>query len=114
MFKYADFAFANVNAIAPVLGIAPFTVGPIALPIGISFFTFHAISYVIDVYKNKARAERRLPDFALYILLFPAADRRADHPLPRHRRAARQRTSSASPTSPTACADSSSAWARRC
>ena len=71
VFKYANFAFANVNAIAPVLGIAPVAVGAIALPLGISFFTFHAISYVVDVYKNKARAERRLPDFALYILLFP-------------------------------------------
>ncbi len=71
IFKYANFAFANVNAIAPVLGIAPIAFGAIALPLGISFFTFHAISYVVDVYKNNAKAERRLPDFALYILLFP-------------------------------------------
>ena len=41
------------------------------MPLGISFFTFHAISYVVDVYKRNARAERRLFDFALYILLFP-------------------------------------------
>jgi len=71
LFKYANFAFANVNAIAPVLGIAPVAVGAIPLPLGISFFTFHAISYVVDVYKKNANAERRLPDFALYILLFP-------------------------------------------
>lgn len=71
VFKYGNFAFANVNAIAPVMGIAPFAVATIALPLGISFFTFHAISYVVDVYKNNARAERSLPDFALYILLFP-------------------------------------------
>src|SRR5437868_3843748 len=38
---------------------------------GLSFFTFHAISYVVDVYKRNANPERRLPDFALYILLFP-------------------------------------------
>ena len=71
VFKYANFAFANVNALAPVLGIAPVAVGAIPLPLGISFFTFHAISYVVDVYKKNAAAEHRLPDFALYILLFP-------------------------------------------
>ncbi len=71
VFKYGNFAFANVNALAPVLGVAPIPVGALALPLGISFFTFHAISYIVDVYKNNARAERRLPDFALYIMLFP-------------------------------------------
>ena len=71
VFKYGNFAFANVNALAPVLGVPPVSVGAIALPLGISFFTFHAISYVVDVYKNNARAERRLSDFALYIMLFP-------------------------------------------
>ena len=71
VFKYANFTGANVNAIAPVLGIAPIAFGAIPLPLGISFFTFHAISYVVDVYKKNANPERRLPDFALYILLFP-------------------------------------------
>jgi len=71
VFKYANFAFANVNAIAPVLGIAPAALALIPLPLGISFFTFHAISYVVDVCKRNAKPERKLPDFALYILLFP-------------------------------------------
>ncbi len=71
VFKYADFAVANVNALAPVLAITPFAVAAIPLPLGISFFTFHAISYVVDVYKRNARAEGNLPRFALYILLFP-------------------------------------------
>ena len=71
VFKYANFAFANVNAVAPALSLAPITFPAIALPLGISFFTFHAISYVVDVYKKKALPERRLPDFALYIMLFP-------------------------------------------
>ncbi len=71
VFKYANFAFANVNAIAPVMGIAQIAFAPIALPLGISFFTFHAISYVVDVYKRNAKSESKLPDFALYILLFP-------------------------------------------
>jgi alginate O-acetyltransferase complex protein AlgI len=71
VFKYANFAFANVNALAPVLAITPLAVAAIPLPLGISFFTFHAISYVVDVYKRNAHAERNLPRFALYILLFP-------------------------------------------
>jgi len=71
IFKYANFAVANVNAIAPVLAITPLAVAAIPLPLGISFFTFHAISYVVDVYKRNAQAERNLPRFALYILLFP-------------------------------------------
>ena len=71
LFKYANFAVANVNALAPVLAITPLAVAAIPLPLGISFFTFHAISYVVDVYKRNADAERNLPRFALYILLFP-------------------------------------------
>ena len=71
VFKYANFAAANVNAIAPVFGIGPLAWASIPLPLGISFFTFHAISYVVDVYKRNADAQRSLPTFALYILLFP-------------------------------------------
>ncbi|MFO1315152.1 MAG: MBOAT family protein [Burkholderiales bacterium] len=71
IFKYANFTVANVNALAPVLAITPLAVATIPLPLGISFFTFHAISYVVDVYKRNADAERNLPRFALYILLFP-------------------------------------------
>jgi alginate O-acetyltransferase complex protein AlgI len=71
IFKYANFAVANVNTLAPVLAITPLTLASIPLPLGISFFTFHAISYVVDVYKRNAQSERNLPRFALYILLFP-------------------------------------------
>jgi alginate O-acetyltransferase complex protein AlgI len=71
VFKYANFAVANFNALAPVVAMTPVALAAIPLPLGISFFTFHAISYVVDVYKRNAHAERRLPDFALYILLFP-------------------------------------------
>ena len=71
IFKYANFAVANVNALAPVLAITPIAMAAIPLPLGISFFTFHAISYVVDVYKGNARAEHNLPRFALYIMLFP-------------------------------------------
>ncbi len=71
LFKYANFAVANVNALAPVLAITPLALAAIPLPLGISFFTFHAISYVVDVYKRNADAEQNMPRFALYILLFP-------------------------------------------
>ncbi len=71
LFKYANFAVANINALAPVLAITPLAIASIPLPLGISFFTFHAISYLIDVYKRNANAERNVPRFALYILLFP-------------------------------------------
>ena len=71
IFKYSNFAVANVNALAPILAITPIALAAIPLPLGISFFTFHAISYVVDVYKGNAHAERNLARFALYILLFP-------------------------------------------
>jgi alginate O-acetyltransferase complex protein AlgI len=73
VFKYANFAFENWAAVAPLLGVAPnaVAVATIPLPLGISFFTFHAISYVVDVYKRNAAPQRHLPTFALYILLFP-------------------------------------------
>ena len=73
VFKYANFAFENWAAVAPWLGVAPaaVAVATIPLPLGISFFTFHAISYVVDVYKRNAAPQRHLPTFALYILLFP-------------------------------------------
>jgi alginate O-acetyltransferase complex protein AlgI len=70
VFNYANFAVANVDAIAPIFGVAPVTLAAIPLPLGISFFTFHAISYVVDVYKRTASAQRGIRDFAFYILLF--------------------------------------------
>src|SRR5947208_9754853 len=71
VFKYANFAVANVNAIAPIFALGPVALDAIPLPLGISFFTFHAISYVVDVYKRNAAAQPSIPAFALYILLFP-------------------------------------------
>ncbi len=56
-------------------------------PIGISFFTFQAISYVVDVYRGQAQAQRRVLDFALYIALFPQL---IAGPIVRYRDIARQ------------------------
>jgi alginate O-acetyltransferase complex protein AlgI len=71
-FKYAAFLVGNVNYLASTLLHAdPWPLPRILLPLGISFFTFHKISYKIDVYRGDADAKRNPFDLALYILLFP-------------------------------------------
>ncbi len=66
-FKYADFLLETVNSLLgsdiPLLGIA--------LPIGISFYTFQTMSYVIDVYRGKVEAQRDFLTLACYVALFP-------------------------------------------
>src|SRR5205085_12256262 len=54
-----------------LFGTAPFALPHLLLPIGISFFTFHAISYVVDVYRRDASAQKRPVEAALYLLVFP-------------------------------------------
>ncbi len=67
VFKYADFAVANLNALLgtslPVLGLT--------LPLGISFYTFQTLSYTIDVYRGKVEAERNFINTAAFVVLFP-------------------------------------------
>lgn len=66
-FKYTDFFITNINTLfnldIPLLRIA--------MPIGISFFTFQTLSYVVDVYKKEVKAANHLLDFATYVSLFP-------------------------------------------
>jgi alginate O-acetyltransferase complex protein AlgI len=71
VFKYANFFADNVNSLFLVLGVRPLVAPRILLPIGISFFTFHAISYVVDVYRRDATAQKSPVHAALYLLLFP-------------------------------------------
>ncbi|MGE5242604.1 MAG: MBOAT family O-acyltransferase [Betaproteobacteria bacterium] len=71
VFKYANFFADNVNALFLVLRVHPLVVPRVLLPIGISFFTFHAISYVVDVYRRDATAQKSPVHAALYLLLFP-------------------------------------------
>jgi alginate O-acetyltransferase complex protein AlgI len=71
VFKYANFAADNVNAALAAVGAHPLGVPKVLLPIGISFFTFHAISYVVDVYRHNASAQKSPVHAALYLLLFP-------------------------------------------
>ena len=70
-FKYSNFLIDNVNLGLALAGLPIIGTGRIPLPLGISFLTFHAISYLTDVYRQTIRAERKLSDLALYILLFP-------------------------------------------
>jgi alginate O-acetyltransferase complex protein AlgI len=70
--KYANFFLRSVESAATALGFAAtLPVLKVILPIGISFYTFEAISYVVDVYSGRVRAERRLAHFLLFILFFP-------------------------------------------
>jgi alginate O-acetyltransferase complex protein AlgI len=71
VFKYANFVTTNVDAVLGAAGLTPFAVPKILLPIGISFFTFHAISYIVDVYRGDATAQKSPVHAALYMLLFP-------------------------------------------
>ncbi len=66
-FKYYNFFVGNINS---VFGTS-FDIRRIILPIGISFYTFHNLSYVVDVYKRKIKAQNHLVNLALYISFFP-------------------------------------------
>ena len=70
-FKYANFVAGQFNSLLHFFGIGPLNAPHIPLPIGISFFTFHALSYVIDIYRRKWKAATDPKDVALYIFFFP-------------------------------------------
>ncbi|MCR8656490.1 MBOAT family O-acyltransferase [Paenibacillus endoradicis] len=66
-FKYANFAVNVINSVFHTT----LKLQEIPLPIGISFYTFHALSYLIDVYRKKEKAQRNLFKLSLYITFFP-------------------------------------------
>jgi len=70
-YKYANFAVDNLNVLFTHLGLAPLHLDPLHLPIGISFFTFQAMTYVIDIYRREGRAQRNPLNVGLYISMFP-------------------------------------------
>jgi alginate O-acetyltransferase complex protein AlgI len=70
-FKYARFILGNVNDVLIVLGVPAVRVPDIPLPLGISFFTFHILSYLIDVYRGSLPPQPSLSAFMLYIVNFP-------------------------------------------
>lgn len=70
-YKYAGFFVANLNTSLESAGLPTIGLPEVALPLGISFFTFQALSYVVDVYRRETTAQRNLVDLTLYISLFP-------------------------------------------
>jgi alginate O-acetyltransferase complex protein AlgI len=86
IFKYANFLGGNLSAILSPVGVV-LPVPKIALPLGISFFTFHCLSYLIDVYRGRFAANRDPVEVALYISLFPQL---VAGPIVRYKTVARQ------------------------
>ena len=70
-FKYASWFSVNIDAVVSVAGLSFPELSPRNLPIGISFFTFQAMSYVFDINRAAALRQRRFRDFLLYLALFP-------------------------------------------
>ncbi|MDP9080729.1 MAG: MBOAT family protein [Bacteroidota bacterium] len=92
VFKYFNF-FAASMAIAMAnigLHVNPWTL-KVILPVGISFYTFHGLSYVIDIYKNRIPAERNFISYSLFVSFFPllvaGPIERATHLLPQVKKA---------------------------
>ena len=70
IFKYANFIIKNINELFGFLSIPSIPETHIVLPIGISFYTFHSLSYLVDIYKRKTLAQRNIFDLSLYICMF--------------------------------------------
>lgn len=71
-FKYFNFFNDSINSIFNIFNIElPYFYNNLLLPMGISFYTFQTLSYTIDVYRGKRKAERHLGYFALYVTYFP-------------------------------------------
>jgi alginate O-acetyltransferase complex protein AlgI len=87
LFKYYNFFATSFAAAISHLGfqVNPWTL-KVILPVGISFYTFHGLSYVIDIYKKRIPAERNFVDYALFVSFFPllvaGPIERATHLLP--------------------------------
>lgn len=70
--KYADFTITNINSILHTFGVGgEWGAFAFALPLGISFYTFQTMGYVIDVYRGKYSAEKNIGKLALFISFFP-------------------------------------------
>lgn len=71
-FKYFDFALGNVNFVLGKMGLGPIERPfDIVLPVGISFYTFQALSYTMDVYREEVEPERNILKYALFVSFFP-------------------------------------------
>ena len=72
-FKYADFAITQFNALGNYLGLGSnIPLLNLVLPIGISFYTFHTMTYTIDIYRGHLTPSKTLREFALFVTFFPS------------------------------------------
>jgi len=71
VFKYTNFIVASINELLRLLDLTQLPQTNIRLPIGISFFTFQAMSYLVDVYRRDTNVQYKFSDLALYVSLFP-------------------------------------------
>jgi alginate O-acetyltransferase complex protein AlgI len=69
-FKYADFAIESWNWVGGLIGRPPLAPLDILLPIGISFYTFHTITYIVDAYRGTIQPTRNFWEFSCYVSLF--------------------------------------------
>ena len=70
-FKYANFGVQSLNAALSAIGFTTVSWTSVLLPIGLSFYIFHAISYLVDIYRKEAPPARNLIDFSAFIALYP-------------------------------------------
>jgi alginate O-acetyltransferase complex protein AlgI len=70
-FKYYMFSVESLNRLMTLVGADPFPILRVTLPIGISFYTFHSLTYVIDLYRGHATPARSFTDFSAFVALFP-------------------------------------------
>ena len=87
VFKYYNFFISSFAEMLSLLGVkADIWTLNIILPVGISFYTFHGLSYIIDIYKNEIKAEKNFIDYAVFVSFFPllvaGPIERATHLLP--------------------------------
>ena len=69
--KYTGFVLSGINSMVSSFGYQTFSVPSLLLPLGISFYTFQSVGYLIDVYRKKSKAEKNLAKFALFVSFFP-------------------------------------------
>jgi alginate O-acetyltransferase complex protein AlgI len=70
-FKYYVFAAETLNQLLAAVGAEQFRVLKVVLPIGISFYTFHSLTYIIDLYRGHATPAKSFTDFSAFVALFP-------------------------------------------
>ena len=72
LFKYTGFFKDNLNVLVSLFGVKPLIIRTFALPLGISFYSFKAITYLVSVHRKETPVQRNYADLALYISFFPS------------------------------------------